>query len=112
MLDDLIRKNRSYRRFHQDVPIDLETLRNVVDLARLSATGSNLQPLKYVLSCDELTAAIPGLITVDQVNNAAAAVNERREFNETEATRYEQITEDMWANLPKDYGWLRNWECV
>jgi len=52
MLRDLILKNRSYRRFHEDVAIERETLRELVDLARLSASGSNLQPLKYILSCD------------------------------------------------------------
>ncbi len=57
MLEDLVRKNRSYRRFHQDVPVDLETLRALVNLARLSASGSNLQPLKYILSCEPETNA-------------------------------------------------------
>src|SRR4030043_288401 len=52
MLQQLVLKNRSYRRFHQDVPIKLETLRELVDLARLSASALNLQPLKYVLSCE------------------------------------------------------------
>lgn len=50
MLKDLIQRNRSYRRFYQDVSIDLETLRGLVDLARLSASGANRQPLKYILS--------------------------------------------------------------
>jgi nitroreductase len=57
MLEDLIRKNRSYRRFHQDVPVDLETLRALVNLARLSASANNLQPLKYILSCQPETNA-------------------------------------------------------
>jgi nitroreductase len=52
MLHDLVLKNRSYRRFHQDEAISLETLRELVDLARLSASGANRQPLKYVLSAD------------------------------------------------------------
>jgi len=52
MLDELVRRNRSYRRFHQEVPISRETLRELVDLARLSASGANRQPLKYFLSCD------------------------------------------------------------
>ena len=52
MLRDLILNNRSYRRFHEDVAIDVETLRQLVDLGRLSASGSNMQPLKYVLSCE------------------------------------------------------------
>jgi len=52
MIRDLVLKNRSYRRFYQDVAISLETLRELVDLARLSASGANVQPLKYILSCD------------------------------------------------------------
>jgi nitroreductase len=57
MLEDLVRKNRSYRRFHQDVPVDLETLRSLVSLAQLSASANNLQPLKYILSCQPETNA-------------------------------------------------------
>ncbi len=50
MIKDLIYANRSYRRFHQDVPIQPATLRDLVDLARHSASGANLQSLKYILS--------------------------------------------------------------
>lgn len=52
MLKDLIVKNRSYRRFYQDDPVSLETLRGLVDLSRLSASAANKQPLKYILSSD------------------------------------------------------------
>ena len=52
MIKDLILKNRSYRRFHQEVTIERDTLRELVDLARCSASGANRQPLKYILSCD------------------------------------------------------------
>lgn len=52
MIKELVAKNRSYRRFHEDVPIEYETLRELVDLARLSASAGNLQPLRYMLSCD------------------------------------------------------------
>jgi aryl-alcohol dehydrogenase-like predicted oxidoreductase len=68
--------------------------------------------LRYVLCCDVLAASIPGLITVDQVKNAAAAVKERRQFDLAERRRYEQITADMWAALPQNYAWLRNWQWV
>ena len=51
VIRDLISKNRSYRRFFQEVDIKLETLRELVDLARLSASARNAQPLKYILSC-------------------------------------------------------------
>jgi nitroreductase len=52
MIRDLVLRNRSYRRFYQNESISEETLRGLVDLARLSASGANLQPLKYVLSCE------------------------------------------------------------
>ncbi|MDO9575403.1 MAG: nitroreductase family protein [bacterium] len=52
MIKDLILKNRSYRRFYQEVSIKLDTLRELVDLARLSPSAGNAQPLKYILSCD------------------------------------------------------------
>ncbi len=55
MFKDLIRRNRSYRRFDQDHPIAVELLRELVDLARLSASGANMQPLKYILSSDRDT---------------------------------------------------------
>ncbi|MFP4084941.1 MAG: nitroreductase family protein [Desulfonatronovibrio sp.] len=52
MLKDLVIANRSYRRFQENVPIDENTLRELVDLARLSASARNVQPLKYILSYD------------------------------------------------------------
>ena len=52
MIRDLIIKNRSYRRFYEDVPIEYKTLKELVDLARLSASAGNLQPLRYILSCE------------------------------------------------------------
>lgn len=52
MLKDLVLRNRSCRRFREAEPVDRQTLVNLVDLARLSASGNNDQPLKYILSCD------------------------------------------------------------
>jgi nitroreductase len=52
MIRDLALKNRSYRRFHEEVDIKLDTLKELVDLARLSASAMNTQPLKYILACD------------------------------------------------------------
>ena len=52
MIRDLVIENRSCRRFYQDVTIEREILRELVDLARLSASAANRQPLKYILSCD------------------------------------------------------------
>ncbi len=52
MIEDLIAQNRSCRRFYQDHQVDLETLKGLVNLGRMSASGANLQPLKYIVSCD------------------------------------------------------------
>lgn len=52
MLKDLIRRNRSYRRFHADQPIERQTLLELVDQARLVASARNLQPLRYIISCE------------------------------------------------------------
>ncbi|NOQ28454.1 MAG: nitroreductase [Bacteroidales bacterium] len=55
MIKDLILKNRSYRRFYQDHKISIDELKDLVELARLSPSGRNLQPLKYFLSSDTET---------------------------------------------------------
>ncbi|MDI6827579.1 MAG: nitroreductase family protein, partial [Armatimonadota bacterium] len=52
MIEDIIRASRSYRRFHEDKPISEDTLRYLVNLARLSPSAANLQPLKYIISAD------------------------------------------------------------
>jgi nitroreductase len=52
MIETLITKNRSCRRFFQKELVPAETLRRLVNLARLSASAANLQPLKYILSND------------------------------------------------------------
>ena len=52
MIAELVKENRSYRRFYEDHTIEPEILKELVSLARISASAANLQPLKYVLSCD------------------------------------------------------------
>ncbi|MBN2238989.1 MAG: nitroreductase family protein [Dehalococcoidales bacterium] len=52
MIRDLIIENRTCRRFYQDVPVERKTLEGLIDLARCSASASNIQPLKYIL-CNE-----------------------------------------------------------
>lgn len=49
-LKDLILKNRSYRRFYQDVSIPVETLKELIDLARISPSARNSQSIKYIIS--------------------------------------------------------------
>lgn len=50
MIKDLITKNRSYRRFFEEEKIERETLLELLELARLSASGGNIQPLRFILS--------------------------------------------------------------
>ncbi len=49
MIRDLIIKNRSYRRFDSNVKILTEQLQRWVELARFSASGRNMQPLKFAI---------------------------------------------------------------
>jgi len=51
-LRELILQNPSFRRFDQSQSITEACLRELVDLGRLSPSGANLQPLKYLLSHD------------------------------------------------------------
>lgn len=46
-IKELLIKDRSIRRFHQDKPIHEEKLRALVELTRYCASGRNAQPLKY-----------------------------------------------------------------
>ncbi len=52
MLKELMRNCRSVRRFYGNRVISRKTLVELVDLARLSSSAANLQPLKYILSTD------------------------------------------------------------
>lgn len=47
MLKDLVTRCRSYRRFYEEEKISAETLRELVDLARLTASSANSQALKF-----------------------------------------------------------------
>ncbi len=51
-VEELVRRNRSYRRFKECEAVSRDFLASLVGLARLSASGANLQPLRYVLSCE------------------------------------------------------------
>lgn len=47
---ELLARNRSYRRFHQDPPLDEKTLVGLVGLTCLCPSAANRQPLKYLIS--------------------------------------------------------------
>jgi aryl-alcohol dehydrogenase-like predicted oxidoreductase len=68
--------------------------------------------IRYILCNPAITAPIPGLISPHQVDNMAKAVRERRQLDLAEKAELEQATEQMWANLPANYQWLKDWEYV
>jgi nitroreductase len=47
MLEELIRKNRSYRRFNESERITAGQLKKWISLTRYCSSGRNMQPLKY-----------------------------------------------------------------
>lgn len=50
---DLVKKNRSYRRFYEDKKISYEELKELVDIGHLTPSGANKQPVRYLLACTE-----------------------------------------------------------
>lgn len=49
---ELVQKNRSYRRFDQSNPVSRETLLQLVDLARYTASGANKQITRYIVTAE------------------------------------------------------------
>ena len=49
---ELVTRSRSCRRFHGNEAISVQQLKNLIELARLSPSARNLQPLKFILSHD------------------------------------------------------------
>ena len=59
MLYDLLIKNRSYRRFDESFEVSSDLLCELVELARITPSSVNWQPLRFALINDrELNAAI------------------------------------------------------
>jgi len=68
--------------------------------------------IRYILGNPAITAPIPGLISLHQVDNVAAAVGERRRLDGLERSELDRAAGQMWARLAPDYQWLKNWEYV
>lgn len=68
--------------------------------------------IRYILCNPAITAPIPGLITVEQVDNVALAVKERRTLDAREQADLDAAMQRAWANLPSRYAWLRDWEYI
>lgn len=63
MIKDIVIKNRSYRRYDESNKVTLETLKELVNLARLSGSAGNLQQIKYrlVVSDKERAEVFPNI---------------------------------------------------
>jgi len=57
-VQDLVRRNRSYRRFDNSFTLNDAALHQLVDLGRLSPNGGNMQPLRFAVSSGAKNAAI------------------------------------------------------
>jgi nitroreductase len=53
MIKELLLKNRSYRRFHQNERLSEDLLTSLVELTRYCASGRNAQTLKYMIIFEE-----------------------------------------------------------
>ena len=53
MLKDLVLRNRSYRKFYNDKKVSLDQLKHLINLARITPSSKNRQPLKYILVTKE-----------------------------------------------------------
>ncbi len=63
MIDELIKKNRSYRRFDASVKISRDELLSMIECARCSASTANRQRIRFAIAndkatCDKLFSAI------------------------------------------------------
>jgi len=54
---ELILRTRTCRRFHQDRPVSMETLRDLVEMARIAQSPWNQQAIKFILCNDAGTNA-------------------------------------------------------
>ena len=51
MLLDLVTKSRSIRRYHEDIPIPYDLLKDLINLTRFCPSAMNYQPIRYFISC-------------------------------------------------------------
>lgn len=77
---ELVTRTRSYRRFNEARKIDYDTLSELIDLARLSASGANRQPLKYLIynTPEECARVFPTTIWAGYLNDWPGPVEGER----------------------------------
>lgn len=95
-----------FRSVHARFPIEGTTPPEDHEIARLT--------LRYILMNKDITATVPGMTTIAEVENNVRASLEARTaaFNDEELRRLHKVTDRLWANLPTEYRWLKDWEWV
>ena len=67
--------------------------------------------IRYILNTNTVIP-IPGLNSLEYVDNVARAVMERRKFDIKEKVELEKVNKQALASLPRNYQWLKNWQYV
>ena len=67
--------------------------------------------IRYILHSNTVIP-IPGMNSIEYVDNVAKAVMERRELDVKETAELDEASKQAWAKLPANYQWLKNWEQV
>lgn len=72
------------------------------------------QTIRCILRNPALTAPIPGLACVEEVDNMALAIKEYRkqDLTRAELEELEAVGKRTMANLPPEYEWLKDWQYV
>ena len=68
--------------------------------------------IRYILGNPAITAPIPGLASTAEVDNMAEAIKERRRLSQAEQLEMDRINRQLWAHLPEQYQWLKDWEYI
>ena len=69
--------------------------------------------LAYILCNGEISATVPGMTTMTEVDNNIRASAERLTLLDRGGIqKLRESTDAMWANLPDHYSWLKDWEWI
>ena len=67
--------------------------------------------IRYILHSNTVIP-MPGMNSIREVDNAVKAVMERRQLDLSERAELEEANKQLLAQLPANYQWLKNWQCV
>ena len=67
--------------------------------------------LRYILHSNTVIP-IPGVNSVEEIDNVVAAMKERRQLDVKEQAALDAASQEAWATLPANYQWLKDWQYV